>query len=1309
MKKDIGQTKTQLLNELTKLKIRIAELEKTTSKRNLRKETGFEYQDRIRKLFLSLNEAFYLAQIIYDNDDTPCDYRYLEVNNAFAKLINLQRKEIIGKRYKEIVTVDTTDWLQTFIKVATTGIPVKHVFYSPEYNKYFETIAFKPGENLFAAIVSDITENKLAEQQLKRLTEQYRELFENSGTNVIIIDKQGNYLMVNKNAAANFGLPPDKIIGKSMTELLPPATAQKYLSLNRQLLKSGGSRVYEDSFQLSTGNRWFLIIDQCLKDEKGRNYAVQSSSIDITDRKTTEAKLRVHEEQYRVLYENTGTAMLIVEDDMMISLVNSQFCKLIGYSKKALEGKKRWTDFVVPEDVPWMVKQHRLRREKPEGALRQYEFRLINKEHQIRNIFLNVDIIPGTKQSIASLIDITELKHTEEELRKQKDAEQLFQQQLIMLHQVRNDLINTTTIDELCRRAIELGKTRLGFDRLGIWLNTNTPHVLSGSFGIDEKGNLRDERNQRVTIKPNSTIGRLLKKKQFVYSEQNVPLLNHQAKEIGKGTHLVAGLWDGKQLLGFLSADNLLGKKLFSHYAGELLGIYASTVGQLYTRKQAEVALQEKNEQITLLNLVSQVTIESRTPEELVDRLVETIRQVMPCDAAYVDAFDETNLLAKGVRSYDTINGVFSLVPAGTARVNPHGTVDKVIFFQRKPVRILRANEPQKGMYMSPFGDKERRSASLLYAPMIARDKVIGSISVQSYTHNAYSEKEERLLSEIARQVGSAFESIKLYSETKQAEETLRKSELQFRLIWENSTDALRLTDAQGTMLQVNEAFCRMVDKPKEELEGKPLAIVYPADRFEYNMHRHRERYQTKTVKPHYEQEMTFWNGKKVFLEIIHTFFEIEGQTILLLTSYRDITARKQVEEMLRTNEEKMRSIMDNIGIGVALISPKMEILELNLQMRKWFPLIDAAQHPTCYYAFNDPPREAPCDYCPTYKTLQDGLVHEATTHTPQAGCIVRNYRIISSPILNKAGEVTAAIEMVEDITDRIQAEEKLHHIERLYQNAIIQTGSVVYQRDYSSQNYAFMSEGILALTGYTVEEFTGQLFISQLRKTEAYGPDKDLPHEERVRRSRAGLITYWHEDYLFEKKDGALVWLSDVSVPLYDTTGKPIGSLGILTDISDRKRAEETLRLREATIRSVFKAAPVGICVMKDRRYQSANDHWCKSFGYSEEELIGNTTRMLYENEEEYQRVGQLLHQSLQEKDVVTINTRLRRKDGVFRDVILSTASLQPHDLSTGVVVIIHDVTESKEATEKIYNLYTLIQAIRKVNETLVRVKEDT
>ena len=149
------------------------------------------------------------------------------------------------------------------------------------------------------------------------------------------------------------------------------------------------------------------------------------------------------------------------------------------------------------------------------------------------------------------------------------------------------------------------------------------------------------------------------------------------------------------------------------------------------------------------------------------------------------------------------------------------------------------------------------------------------------------------------------------------------------------------------------------------------------------------------------------------------------GRVVGVIEMLRDITKSMLASRQLLESEEKYKSVVNNIGIGVSLISPNMEILALNDQMVKWFPHIDVSQSPRCYREFNDPPRDDICSYCPTHKTLVDGEVHESITETP-LGDEIRNYRIVSSPIKDWQGNVTAAIEMVEDITDKKRKEEEL-------------------------------------------------------------------------------------------------------------------------------------------------------------------------------------------------------------------------------------------------------------------------------------------
>jgi len=130
-----------------------------------------------------------------------------------------------------------------------------------------------------------------------------------------------------------------------------------------------------------------------------------------------EEKLREKEEFYRTIFENTGTATIIFEEDATITLANEKFAGLAGYAIDEIENKKKWTEFVAEEDLEMMQTMHRFHRIDPSATPKSYEFRFIDRYGEIRNIFLNIDIISDTKQRIASLLDITENKRAEEALR----------------------------------------------------------------------------------------------------------------------------------------------------------------------------------------------------------------------------------------------------------------------------------------------------------------------------------------------------------------------------------------------------------------------------------------------------------------------------------------------------------------------------------------------------------------------------------------------------------------------------------------------------------------------------------------------------------------------------------------------------------------------------------------------------------------------------------------------------------------------------------------------------------------------------
>jgi two-component system, cell cycle sensor histidine kinase and response regulator CckA len=237
--------------------------------------------------------------------------------------------------------------------------------------------------------------------------------------------------------------------------------------------------------------------------------------------------------------------------------------------------------------------------------------------------------------------------------------------------------------------------------------------------------------------------------------------------------------------------------------------------------------------------------------------------------------------------------------------------------------------------------------------------------------------------------------------------------------------------DRQGRYLSCNRAFEMFFGVHRDRIAGKMVHAVAPRQRADMHMRIDKELFHHPGART-YDAVVQSADGADHDV-IFHkaTFQGDDGALAGLVGSMLDITERRRVERALEESEAKIRSIMDNVGVGVALISPQMEVLEMNPRMRQWFPDVALQDKPFCFNVFNDPPRGEVCDYCPTSKTLQDGKVHESTTQTRQGGA-VRNYRLIASPICNAAGEVLAATELVEDITEKLSLESQLRQAQKM-------------------------------------------------------------------------------------------------------------------------------------------------------------------------------------------------------------------------------------------------------------------------------------
>jgi PAS domain S-box-containing protein len=200
----------------------------------------------------------------------------------------------------------------------------------------------------------------------------------------------------------------------------------------------------------------------------------------------------------------------------------------------------------------------------------------------------------------ASFADISRQKEAEGQLRRTGEEQQLYSERLSILLEAVNRMGKVADFDELCREAVVAVRDRIGADRAGLWFYSDDGTSMRGSFGTDEKGGIRDERDLTIEIEsrwkdalPFGERPRLL--------VENADLYNHLGNVVGTGLKATAGLWNGDRIIGFLAVDNLFSRRPFTEYDQKLILMFAAALGHLCTLKRTEDTLRTNEEKFRRL------------------------------------------------------------------------------------------------------------------------------------------------------------------------------------------------------------------------------------------------------------------------------------------------------------------------------------------------------------------------------------------------------------------------------------------------------------------------------------------------------------------------------------------------------------------------------------------------------------------------------------------------------------------------------------------------------------------------------------
>ncbi|MGV8080054.1 MAG: PAS domain S-box protein [Syntrophales bacterium] len=237
---------------------------------------------------------------------------------------------------------------------------------------------------------------------------------------VLIFDDALNIVWMNGAFEKRLGYRLDDLRGRDRIPFLSFDREEQFLLTIHQALLGDRPEEFEIPVSSVEGLRknlhWKTMLIR--EDDEARPKMVVAVGTASGNPEQVKSDLEAAEERYRVLFENTGIAMMFIREDTTISLVNKEFEKLTGQPKDLVEGKLSWTDLIARDaDLERMRMFHRLRRIDPELAPGVYDTKIRTRDGERKDVMIRVTMIPGTSYSLASMLDMTERRRAEKATR----------------------------------------------------------------------------------------------------------------------------------------------------------------------------------------------------------------------------------------------------------------------------------------------------------------------------------------------------------------------------------------------------------------------------------------------------------------------------------------------------------------------------------------------------------------------------------------------------------------------------------------------------------------------------------------------------------------------------------------------------------------------------------------------------------------------------------------------------------------------------------------------------------------------------
>ncbi len=339
---------------------------------------------------------------------------------------------------------------------------------------------------------------KGAQEALRRSEEYFRSLIENALDIICILDSKGDISYTSPSVERLLGYKRSELREKRIVDFLPKDVAPVMTGVLSRIVEDPGSiDNVEILFRHKDGSwRALEVVGKSYIDELG-NVEVILNARDVTERRKAEEALKESEEQYRTIFESTGTAMCIIDENATVTFLNQEFERMTGYSAGEVEGKMDFAGFLAPDDREEFLKHHRDAREAQRNVPVHFECELMDNRGNALSMFASMGFMSGRNSSVLSLVDLSKEKGYERDL--QETAERLRHFLTVASHELRHPVTVvkgyattlTKFMEEMPREQVLelLGDINNAADRLTRYVSElmDVSRVEEGRFPIERK------------------------------------------------------------------------------------------------------------------------------------------------------------------------------------------------------------------------------------------------------------------------------------------------------------------------------------------------------------------------------------------------------------------------------------------------------------------------------------------------------------------------------------------------------------------------------------------------------------------------------------------------------------------------------------------------------------------------------------------------------------------------------------------------------------------------------------------------------